>query len=80
MPWPSRAGNGGTAGAAYTLPWPGTPLVGRRRKGRASLVAASAVAQREMKSEEANALFKARGCHVINDLDELVPLLKKLGV
>lgn len=40
--------------------------------------AASEVAQREMTSKQANALFRARGCYVIDDLDELVPLLRTL--
>jgi succinyl-CoA synthetase beta subunit len=38
----------------------------------------SSVSEREMTAAEARALFAARGHHVIGDLDELVPALRRL--
>ena len=40
--------------------------------------AVSATSAREMSAEEARRLFAARGHHVIHDLDELIPTLKRL--
>jgi succinyl-CoA synthetase beta subunit len=40
--------------------------------------AVSAIAEREMTAEQARALCRARGCHVIHELDELVPTLREI--
>jgi hypothetical protein len=41
--------------------------------------AVSATSEREMTASEARALFAARGHHVISDLDELIPALRRIA-